>query len=178
MLVEAVEHAAYCLRGRDVSTIVVFDAEYKKLVASLEARLVEAGEAKAELVARLGVSEEAKVELMARLGVSEESKSSISSSSSSCLEGDIVDCIGVIDYIVSSCSSSIMKGGVVDYIDVVNYSDYIVYGSKQGAFETGARVVGFIFDGCVLSRRASSRLFLEEDLRSPQLFQVIVTVCH
>ena len=119
------EHAAFCLRGREVSTIAVYDAEYKKLVASLEARLVEVGEAKAELVARLGVSEEAKdelvarlgvseevkAELMARLGVSEESKSSISSSSSSCLEGDIIDCIGVIDYIVSSCSSSIMKGG-------------------------------------------------------------------
>ena len=28
------------------------------------------------------------------------------------------------------------------------------------------------------SRRASSRLFLEDDLRSPQLFQVIVNVCH
>ena len=28
------------------------------------------------------------------------------------------------------------------------------------------------------SRRASSRQFLEEDVRSPQLFQAIVTVCH
>ena len=34
------EHAAFCLRGREVSTIAVYDAEYKKLVASLEARLV------------------------------------------------------------------------------------------------------------------------------------------
>ena len=34
------EHAAFCLRGREVSTIAVYDAKYKKLVASLEARLV------------------------------------------------------------------------------------------------------------------------------------------
>ena len=74
MLVEAVEHAVYCLRGREVSINVVCDAEYKKVVASLEARLVEAGEAKAKLVARLGVPEEAKAELVARLGVSEEVK--------------------------------------------------------------------------------------------------------
>jgi hypothetical protein len=47
------------------------------------------------------------------------------------LEGDIVGCIGVIDYIVSSCSSSIMKGDVIDYIDVVDYSDCIVYVSRQ-----------------------------------------------
>ena len=33
-------HAAFCLRGREVSTIAVYDAEYKKRVASLEARLV------------------------------------------------------------------------------------------------------------------------------------------
>ena len=38
--VEAVEHAAFYLQGREVSTIGVYDAEYKKLVASLEARLV------------------------------------------------------------------------------------------------------------------------------------------
>ena len=163
------------------------------MVVSLNARLLEAGEAKATLVARLGVPEEAKAELvdrlgvpgevkaelMAGLGVSEESKSSISDSSYSCLEGDIVGYIGVFDYIVSSCSSSIMKGDVIDYIDVVDYSDYIVYVFRQGAFETGATVVGYIFDGCVLSCRASSRLFLEEDLRSPQLqLQVVVVVCH
>jgi hypothetical protein len=71
-----------------------------------------------------------------------------------------------------------MKGDVIGFIDVVDYSDCIVYVFRQEAFEAGATVVGFIFDGCVLSRRASSRLFLEEDLRSPQLFQVIVTVCH
>ena len=64
---EAVEHAAFCLRGRDVSNIAVYDAEYKKLVASLEARLVEADKVKAELVVRLGVSEESKSELVARL---------------------------------------------------------------------------------------------------------------
>ena len=122
--------------------------------------------------------EEVKTELMARLGVSEESKSSISGSSCSCLEGDIVGCIGVIDYIVSTCSSNIMKGDVIGYIDVVDYSDFIVYVFRQEAFETGATVVGYIFDGCLLSCRASSRLFLKEDLRSPQLFQVIVTVCH
>ena len=109
-------------------------------------------EARAELVAGLGVPEEVKAELTIRLRVLEESKSGISSSSSSCLEGDIVDCIGVIDYIVSSCSSSIMKGDVIDYIDVLDYSDYIVYVCRQEAFETGATMVGFILDGCVLSR--------------------------
>ena len=135
-------------------------------------------EARAELVAGLWVPEEVKAELTARLGVSEESKSSISGSSGCCLKGDIVGCIGVLDFSVSSCSSGIMKGDVIDYIDVLDYSDYIVYVCRQEAFETGATIVGFILDGCVLSRRASSRLFLEEDLRSPQLFQVVVTVCH
>ena len=91
-------------------------------------------------------------------------------------EGDIAACISGFDYFVDSCSSSIVKGDVVDYIDVVDYSDYIVNVCRQEAFETGATVVGFIFDGCVLSRRASSRMFLEEDLRRLQLFQVVVTV--
>ena len=37
------EHAAFCLRGREVSTIAVYDTEYKKLggasLESLESRL-------------------------------------------------------------------------------------------------------------------------------------------
>ena len=139
-------------------------------------------EARAELLVGLGVPEEVKAELTARLGVSEESKSSISDSSGGCLERGIVGCIGVFDYRVSSCSSSIMKGDVVDYIGGVNYIDYIVYGSKQGVFELQWRQVlgwsALSLMGAFLSRRASSRLFLEEDLRSPQLFQVIVTACH
>ena len=109
-------------------------------------------EARAELVAGLGVPEEVKAELMARLGVSEESKSSISGSSGCCLKGDIVGCIGVLDFSVSSCSSGFMKGDVIDYIDVLGYSVYIVYVCRQEAFETGATMAGFILDGCVLSR--------------------------
>ena len=125
---EAVEHAVCCLRGREVSTIAVYDAEYKRLVASLEARLVEADEAKAELVARLGVSEEAKAELVARLGVSEESK-----------------------------SSSIMKGHHEGGRRRIHrrrqlqrlHRLRVQAGGLRVAVEAGARVVGFIFDGCV-----------------------------
>ena len=175
-----------------VSSFELLSFESSAARVSLEGRLEEAelarsgieeaNMARASLEARLVEADEAKVELVARLGVSEESKSSSCGSSSSCLEGDIIDCMGVIDYIVSSSGSSIMKGDVVDYIDVVNYSDYIVYGSKQGAFELQWRQVlgwsALSLMGVFLSRRALSRLFLEEDLRSPQLFQVIATVCH
>ena len=107
--------------------------------------------ARAELVAAFGVPEEVKAELTARLGVSEESKSGISGSSGCCLEGDIVGCIGVLDFSVISCSSGIRKGDVIDYIDVLDYSDYIVFMCRREAFETGATMVGFILDGCVLS---------------------------
>ena len=81
-------------------------------------------EARAELVVGLGVPEEVKAELTIRLRVLEESKS----------------------------SSGIMKRDVIDYIDVLDYSDYIVYVCRQEAFETGATIVEFILDGCVLSR--------------------------
>ena len=130
---EAVEQAAFCLRGREVSTIAVYDAEYKKLVASLEARLVEADEAKAELVARLGVSEESKSELVesSMMEVSLEARLEDEGTARTSLESKLED--------ASTAESSSCSGG---------------------------------------SRRGLSRLFLEEDLRSPQLFQVIVTVCH
>ena len=49
----AVEHAAFCLRGREVSFIALFGVLHVWLEASLEARLVEAEGAKAELVGRL-----------------------------------------------------------------------------------------------------------------------------
>ena len=75
------------------------------------------------MVVGLGVPEEVKAELTIRLRVLEESK--------------------------SSCG--IVKRDV-DYFDVIDYSDYIVYVCRQEAFETGATIVEFILDGCVLSR--------------------------